>query len=98
MPAATDITETGISYSPAAQRATVPPGHAALVTPSDSADLTYATRGISFATAGALKVTMVGGEEVVIPSGALAAGVIHPMRVTRVWSTGTGALNIVAWW
>ncbi len=70
----------------------------ALVTPSDSADLTTPTRGVSFATAGALKVTTVGGQEVTIPSGALAAGIIHPLQVKRIWSTGTGAANIVAYW
>lgn len=75
-----------------------PPSHVALVTPNDDNDLGYATRGVSFGTAGALKVTTVGGETVTIPSGALAAGVIHPLRVVRIWSAGTGALNIVAYW
>lgn len=76
----------------------VPPSHVALVTPSDSVDLTYVTRGISLAAAGALKVVTHGGETVVIPSGALTAGIIHPLRVTRIWSTGTDATGIVAYW
>ena len=67
------------------------------ITPSDSAELTYVTRGLSFATAGALKVLTMGGNEVTIPSGALAAGIIHPIRVKKVFSTGTGALNIVGY-
>lgn len=75
-----------------------PADRVALVTPSDSADLSYVTRGISFAVAGALKVTTVGGDTVTIPSGALAAGVIHPLRVTKVFATGTGATGIVAYW
>ena len=75
-----------------------PPKHLALVTPSDSADLTYATRGISFATAGALKVTTVGGSVETIPSGALAAGIMHCLPVVRIWNTGTTATNIVAYW
>ncbi len=75
-----------------------PAVHVALVSPSDSADLSYVTRGVSMAAAGDLKVTMVGGETVVIPSGALAAGVIHPLRVTRIFSTLTTATGIVAYW
>lgn len=69
----------------------------ALITPADS-DLTTYLRGIAFATAGALKVTMVNGDVVVIPSGALAAGMIHPLRIKRVWSTGTTAASIVGFY
>lgn len=68
------------------------------VTPSDSTDLAHVTRGISFATAGALKITTLRGTTIIIPSGALAAGIIHPIRATRIWSTGTTAATIVAWW
>lgn len=68
---------------------------AATITPSDSNDLGYTTRGICFATAGALRVDMVNGDTVTFPSGALAAGVIHPLRVTRVYSTSTTAASIV---
>lgn len=75
-----------------------PAYHAALITPDNDNDLSIATRGISFGTAGALKVDMVGGETVTIPSGALAAGIIHPIRVTRVYATGTGASDIVGYW
>ena len=77
---------------------TTPADHIALVTPSDSVDLGYVTRGISFGTVGTIKVTTNGGETVTIPSGALAAGSIHPIRVARIWSTGTTAANIVAYW
>ena len=72
--------------------------HVALVTPSDTVDLTVPTRGISFVTAGALKITTTGAETVTIPSGALAAGVIHPIRARRIFSTGTTAASIVAYW
>lgn len=72
--------------------------HVLLVTPSDSTDLTAPSRAISFGTAGALKVTTVGGETVVIPSGALAAGIMHPLRVARIHSTSTTAANIVAYY
>lgn len=61
--------------------------NAAVVTPNDSTDLTHATRAIRVAGAGDLKVTTVGGDTVVIS--ALAAGELLPIRVARVWATGT---------
>lgn len=51
-------------------------------------------RGIVFGTAGAIKVTTAKGDDVTLPSGLLSAGVIHPLRIKRVWSTGTTAANI----
>ena len=75
-----------------------PPDHVALITPHDTNELSYVTRGISFGTAGALKVKTAGGDTVTIPSGALAAGVIHPLRVVQVFSTGTGASDIAGYW
>ena len=75
-----------------------PAEHCALVTPSDSVDLVHASRGIAFVTAGALAIITVGGETVTIPSGALAAGAIHPVRATRIKSTGTTAANICVFW
>jgi hypothetical protein len=62
-----------------------------LITPSDTDELAHVTRGISFATAGDLKVVTLAGETVVIPSGALAAGVQHAIRITRVLATGSGS-------
>jgi hypothetical protein len=53
-----------------------------------------AIRGISFAVAGALKITTTGGETVTITSGALAAGVIHPIGIVKVFATGTGCTGI----
>jgi hypothetical protein len=75
-----------------------PAHHCALVTPHDVNELEIATRGLSFAAAGALKVKTVGGETVVIPSGSLAAGIVHPLRVVQVFATGTDATDIVAFW
>lgn len=72
--------------------------HVAVVTPSDTDDLANATRGISITAAAAVKVNTVGGETVTIPSGALVAGQIHWLRVTRVWATGTGTTTVVAYW
>lgn len=69
----------------------------ALVTPSDAADLTFVSRAISFGTAGALRITTEAGDDVTIPSGALAAGVLHPIGASRIWATGTTAASIVIW-
>lgn len=74
-----------------------PPQHITLVTPNNSTDLAYVTRAISFAVTGDIKVTTLGGETVIIPSGALAAGVQHSMQLTRIWATGTAATGIVAY-
>lgn len=77
-----------------------PASNAALVTPSDSADLGYVTRGISFSAAAALKVTLAGSTTpITIPSGSLAAGIIHPLCVTRIWdNSATYPTNLVAYW
>ena len=75
-----------------------PSENIATVTPNDGTDLDFTTRGLSFAAAGALTVITEGGQTVTIPDGALAAGIIHPIRVARVLATGTGATGIVAYW
>lgn len=85
-------------YSTLATALSAPVPHAALVAPSDTDELTKVTRGISFGTAGALAVVTAAGESLTIPSGALAAGVIHPLRVKQIKNSGTTAANIVAYW
>lgn len=59
----------------------------AVITPSDSVDLTHATRAIRVSSAGDVKVTTVGGDTFVIT--AMTAGETLPIRVSRVWVTGT---------
>lgn len=66
------------------------------VTPNDSADLGNVTRGIMISAAGDLKITTWGGSTITLT--ALTAGVIHPIRVKRVFATGTTATGIVAAW
>jgi len=51
-------------------------------------------RGIAFAGAGALALTLLNGDEVVIPSGVLSAGMIHALQFKRVKVTGTSATDI----
>lgn len=75
-----------------------PPARCAPASLSDADDFTtFPVRGVSFGTAGALKVLTAGGDTVTVPSGALAVGVIHPMQLRRVFSTGTTAADIVLW-
>jgi hypothetical protein len=75
-----------------------PAGRVANVTPSDTVDLPAPSRGISFAVAGALEIIDLGGVDTTIPSGSLAAGIIHPIRATRIKNAGTTATSIVAYW
>ena len=62
------------------------------ITPSNTVDLAVPARGIYVGVSGDLKVD-IGG--VAITFVGLAAGIIHPLNVTRVYQTGTDATNIV---
>jgi len=68
--------------------------HAEVLTPNDSADLDYVTRALYVGGTGNIKVTMQGGETLIIT--AVQVGTMLPVRVTRVWATDTTATNIVA--
>lgn len=67
------------------------------INPDDSNDLTEVTRAISFATAGTLRITMHDGTTINYLSGGLAAGVMHPIGVARVHSTGTTVTGMVGY-
>jgi len=62
------------------------------VTPNDSADLSIVSRAIYVGVAGNLRVTMLDGSIVTFSVGEGW----HPIRVSRVWATGTTASAIVA--
>ena len=83
---------------PSFARATVPASHVFLITPDNDADLDHVTRAIAFAVAGDIKVDTFGGETVTIPDGVLAAGMMHNIRVTRIYDTGTDATSIVGFY
>jgi len=71
-----------------------------LVTPSDSATLVttgVACRGISFVTAGDIAIVDANDNDVIIPSGALVAGVQHAVFAKQIKDTGTDATGIVAY-
>lgn len=63
------------------------------ITPDDGSDLAFVTRAINVAESGAVRVTTRGDD---IATVAVAAGVPFPIRVKRIWSTGTTATGIVA--
>lgn len=64
------------------------------ITPDDNNELSYVTRGIVFSTAGALRVLTMAGRDITLPDGLFAAGMIHPLRVKKVFATGTTATGI----
>lgn len=72
---------------------TSPAINAFSVTPNDSTDIVEVTRGLYVGVSGDVKVTTAAGDTVTFVG--LAAGVMHPIRVTRVWSTGTTATDII---
>jgi len=61
-------------------------------TQSDSANELY-PGFIYVGTSGDVKVTTLDGDDVLFK--AIAAGVVHPILVKRVWSTGTTAVNLL---
>ena len=70
-----------------------PAERAFAITGNDSTDLTVTPRAIYVGGAGNVKVTTLGGDTVTF-NGAVA-GTIIPVRVTRVFSTGTTATNLI---
>jgi hypothetical protein len=79
----------------ASQRRIEPAENAFSITPSDVANLEQVTRAISTADAADLDVTMAGGQRVTIT---VAAGVLHPLAVVKVWDAGTTATGIVGYY
>lgn len=74
-----------------------PFSHGGAVTPSDTLDLPFASRGfhISKDGAGDVKITTLAGETFTLFG---AASGYHPWRVTRFWATGTTATGITVGW
>lgn len=62
------------------------------ITPNDSTDLSEITLSLWVSVAGAVKVTLFDNSTVTYAN--LTAG-RHPLRVKRVWSTGTAATGLV---
>ena len=63
------------------------------VVPDDDADLETISTGLNVATPGTVRVTTREGQ---ITDVFIAAGHIFPLRVRRIWATGTTATGIRA--
>jgi hypothetical protein len=73
-----------------------PVTNAAAVTPHDTNELGYVTRAIYVGATGDVKVAMQDSGEVTfldVPTGA-----VLPVRVKKVFATGTNATNLIALW
>jgi hypothetical protein len=81
------------SYQPAPG---APYQHAVLITPSDTDDLANASTAVLISVDGALKVDTEGGETVTFPTGTFLVKTFLPLRVRRIYSTGTTATGIIA--
>ena len=64
------------------------------ITPHDTNELVYVTRGIMVTVSGNVKV--MGVKDTVACVLPLAAGVIHPIMAKRIYATDTTATGIVA--
>lgn len=63
------------------------------VMPNDSEDLASVSRALNVATSGSVRVTTLGDSTETLH---IIAGIAFPVRVRRVWATGTTATGIVA--
>lgn len=70
-----------------------PASNAIALTPDDATDLPLVCRALNVAVSGSVRVTTRNGDDVVLT---IAAGIPFPIRVKRVWNTGTSASGIVA--
>lgn len=62
------------------------------ITPDDGTDLVRPSRAINVAQSGSVQVTTLGGSTATVY---IAAGIGFPLRVSRIWATGTTATGIV---
>lgn len=82
-----------------AQGLTAPATSALTVTPSDSQDLPTMPRAIYVGGAGALRVELLDapvGSDVTLS--ALQPGMVYPLRVRKVYATGTTATGLIGLW
>lgn len=73
---------------------TFPANDAAAVTPNDTTQLSFVTRGLYVGGAGNVAVLMASGQTVTFVG--VPAGTVLPIRIARVNSTSTTATSIVA--
>ena len=63
------------------------------IVPDDGTDLPYLTKALNVATNGTVRITTEAGTTTDV---FVAAGVVFPLRVRRVWATGTTATGLRA--
>lgn len=69
-----------------------------LVTPSDTDPLPKVTRALSWSGDGDLRVLMRGkSQPQTIPAGSLATTLMQPLRIEKIFATGTTATGIIGW-
>lgn len=68
----------------------------ATLTPSDSAPIAVMTRAVYVGTGGDLRVEMAGGQELTFAN--VQGGTFLPLRITRLFQTGTNAGGVVGIW
>jgi len=84
------MTDTFESFSSGLES---PATHVQTVTPDDATDLPFVSRALNVAVSGSVRVTTVGDTTQTVY---ITAGCAFPVRVKRVWATGTTAATIVA--
>lgn len=75
-----------------------PATRAVIITPNDSTDLEHVSRSVYVGTEGDLNVTMNDEESDAVTVLFTAAKGFLPLRVRRIWASGTTATGIVAVW
>jgi hypothetical protein len=80
-------------YATFARSPALPATSVVEVAPDDAADLPEISLALNVATPGTVRVTTLDGDTVDVQ---IAAGVAFPLRVARVWATGTTATGIRA--
>ena len=86
------------NFSRQQTQTTDPYTNAAAITPSDSTDLTYVTRGIFVGDGGAKHVAVIMQDSGTVTFENVPTGAFLPIRVTRVKATGTTATKLIAVW
>lgn len=79
-----------------ARSLTSPPEHAVAIEPDDAGTLNVVTRALYVGAAGDLVVRMAGGGAVTLAN--VSAGSLLPIRVDRVFATGTTAGSLLGFW
>jgi hypothetical protein len=88
-----DMTDT---FKQHGRSLTSPPEDAAEIVPSDAAVLACVTRALYVGGGGDLRVRMLGGAVVTLAN--VPTGALVPIRVTRLFATGTSASGVVGFW